>query len=85
MEFDEVSRSVYVYCFVFLLLFAVLLLVSERFSRFSVPRSMRESGEAIDRAAVEKATLINPQGSDKARFSVGPGASINRNQKTLVL
>ena len=26
-----------------------------------------------------------PAGSDKARSSVGPGASINRNQKTLVL
>jgi hypothetical protein len=68
MEFDKVSRSVYFRCFVFLLLFAVLLLVSEQFSRFSVPRSMRESGEAIDRAAVEKATLINPQAVTKRDF-----------------
>jgi hypothetical protein len=60
MEFDKVSRSIYFHTFVFLLLFALLLLLSEQFSRFSAPRSMRESGEAIDRAAVEKATLINP-------------------------
>jgi hypothetical protein len=43
------------------LLFTLLLLLSEQFSRFSVPSSVRESGKAIDQAAVEKATLIDPQ------------------------
>jgi hypothetical protein len=42
-----------------------LLLLSEQFSRFSAPRSMLESGKAIDQAAVEKATLINPQAVTK--------------------
>src|SRR5258707_10762080 len=65
MEFDKVSHSIYFPTFVFLLLFALLLLLSEQFSRFSAPRSMRESGKAIDRAAVEKANLINPQGVTK--------------------
>jgi hypothetical protein len=38
---------------------ALLFLLSGQISRFSVPRSMLESGKAIDRSAVEKATLIN--------------------------
>jgi hypothetical protein len=65
MEFDKVSHSIYFPTFVFLLLFALLLLLSEQFSRFSAPRSMRESGKAIDRAAVEKANLINPQAAKR--------------------
>jgi hypothetical protein len=65
MEFDKVSRSIHFPAFVFLLLFALLLLSSEQFSRFSAPRSMRESGKAIDPAAVEKATSINPQAVTK--------------------
>jgi len=65
MEFDKVSRSICFHAFVFLLLFALLLLLSEQFSRFSAPRSMLESGKAIDQAAVEKATLINPQAVTK--------------------
>jgi hypothetical protein len=65
MEFDKVSRSIYFPAFVFLLLFALLLLLSEQFSRFSAPRSMLESGKALDRAAVEKATLINQQATTK--------------------
>jgi hypothetical protein len=50
------------------LLFALLLLFSEQFSRFSAPRSMLESGKAIDQAAVEKATLINPPAVTKRDF-----------------
>jgi hypothetical protein len=46
--------------FVFLLLFALLLLFSGQLSRFSAPSSMLEPGNAIDRAVVEKATFINP-------------------------
>jgi hypothetical protein len=65
MEFDKVSRSIHFPAFVFLLLFALLLLSSEQFSRFSAPRSMRESGKAIDPAAVEKATSVNPQAVTK--------------------
>jgi hypothetical protein len=55
------NRTIYFPAFVLLLLLALLLLFSEQFSRFSAPRSMRESGVAIDRAAVEKATLIGPR------------------------
>jgi hypothetical protein len=55
-----VNRSIYLPAFVFLLLLALLFLLSGQISRFSVPRSMLESGKAIDRSAVEKATLINP-------------------------
>jgi hypothetical protein len=65
VEPPNVNRSTYFPVFVFLFLFALLLLFSEQFSRFSVPRSMRESGNAIDRATVEKATLINPQATTK--------------------
>jgi len=60
-----VNRSIYFPAFIFLLLFALSLLLSEQFSRFSAPRSMRESGKAIDRAAVEKANLINPQAAKR--------------------
>jgi hypothetical protein len=56
-----VNRSIYFPAFIFLLLFALLLLLSEQFSRFSAPRSMLESGVAIDRGAVAKATLIGPR------------------------
>jgi hypothetical protein len=62
------NRTIYFPAFVFLLLFALLLLLSEQFSRFSAPRSMLESGKAIDQAAVEKATLINPPAVTKRDF-----------------
>jgi hypothetical protein len=65
VESPSVNRSIYFPGFVFLLLFTLLLLLSEQFSRFSVPSSMRESGKAIDLAAVEKATLIDPQAVTK--------------------
>jgi hypothetical protein len=61
VEPPSVNRSIYFPAFVFLLLFALLLLLSGQLSRFSVPRSMLESGKARDRAVVEKATLTNPQ------------------------
>jgi hypothetical protein len=61
VESPSVNRSIYFPACVFLLLFTLLLLLSEQFSRFSVPSSMHESGKAIDQAAVEKATLIDPQ------------------------
>jgi hypothetical protein len=60
-----VNQSIYFPTFLFLLLFALLLLFSEQFSRFSAPRSMRESGKALDRSAVEIATLIDPQAVTK--------------------
>ena len=53
------NRTVYFHACAFLLLSALLLLLSEQFSRFSAPHSMLESGKAIDRA-VGKATLIDP-------------------------
>jgi hypothetical protein len=56
----RMNRTIYFPAFVLLLLFALLLLFSEQFSRFSAPRSMRESGKAIDREALEKGTLMNP-------------------------
>jgi hypothetical protein len=65
VESPSVNRSIYFPAFVFLLLFTLLLLLSEQFSRFSVPSSMRESGKAIDQAAVEKATLIHPKAVTK--------------------
>jgi hypothetical protein len=80
----RVNRSFYFAAFVFLLLFALLLLLSGQLGRFSVPRSTRESGEAIDRAAVEKSDLNYLAGSDKARSSARPAFSIRRIQKTLL-
>jgi hypothetical protein len=41
------------------LLLALLFLLSHQLSRFSAPRSMLQSGKAIDRTAVEKVTLIS--------------------------
>jgi hypothetical protein len=54
------NRTIYFSAFVFLLLLALLFLLSYQLSRFSAPRSMLQSGKAIDRTAVEKATLIGP-------------------------
>ena len=54
------NRTIYFSAFVFLLLLALLFLLSHQLSRFSAPRSMLQSGKAIDRTAVEKATLISP-------------------------
>src|SRR5258707_8812295 len=65
MEFDDVSRSIYFPALVFLSLLALLLLLCEQFSRCSAPRSMLESGKAIDRTAVEKTTLVNPQATTR--------------------
>jgi hypothetical protein len=56
-----VSRSIYFPAFILLLLFALLVLLSEQFSRFSAPRSMLESGKAIDREAVKQGRLMSPQ------------------------
>ena len=56
----NVNRLFYFPVFAFLSLFALLLLFSEEFSRFSAPHSTLESGKAIDGATVEKATSINP-------------------------
>jgi hypothetical protein len=55
-----VNRTICFPALAFLLLLALLLLLSDQFSRFSAPRSMVESGRAIHRVAVEKPTLINP-------------------------
>ena len=54
------NRTIYFSAFVFLLLLALLFMLSDQLSRFSAPRSMLQSGKAIDRAAVDKAALINP-------------------------
>jgi hypothetical protein len=64
----SVNRSIYFPAFVFLLLFTLLLLLSEQFGRFSDPSSMRKSGTAIDQAAVEKAILIDPKTVTKRDF-----------------
>src|ERR1700732_3559086 len=90
VEPPSVNRSIYFPAFVFLLLFALLLLFSEQFSRFSAPRSMLESGKAIDRAAVETATLIDPQAVTRRdlQLNLAPVLTEIRrhlNQKTLVL
>ena len=45
--------------FVFLLLLALLFLLSDQFSRLSAPRSKLESEKTIVRTAVEKATLVS--------------------------
>jgi hypothetical protein len=68
VESPSVNRSIYLPAFIFLLLFTLLLLLSEQFSRLSVPSSMRESGKAIAQAAVEKATLIDPKAVTKRDF-----------------
>jgi hypothetical protein len=54
------NRTIYFSAFVFLLLLALLFLLSDQVSRFSVPRSMLQSGKAIDRAAVDEAILLEP-------------------------
>jgi hypothetical protein len=56
----KVNRLINFPVFAFLSLMALLFLFSSRLSHLSVPHAMLESGKAIDRAAVEKATLINP-------------------------
>jgi hypothetical protein len=56
-----VNRSIYFPAFAFLLLLALLLLLSDQLSRFSAPRSMLESAKAIDPTAVEKASLVSQQ------------------------
>jgi hypothetical protein len=53
------NRSIQFSAFAFLLLLALLFLLSDQFSRLSAPRCMLESEKTIDRTAVEKATLIN--------------------------
>jgi hypothetical protein len=42
------NRTIYFSAFVFLLLLALLFLLSHQLSRFSAPRSMLQSGKAID-------------------------------------
>jgi hypothetical protein len=57
MEFDNVSRSIY---FPVLVCLSLLALRAQRtVQSFSAPHSMLESGNAIDREAVERGTLIN--------------------------
>jgi hypothetical protein len=65
MEFDKVNRSIHFPAFVFLLLLALLFLLSEQFSRFSAPRSTLESGKTTDRVATEIAPSIKPQALTK--------------------
>jgi hypothetical protein len=57
---SRMNRTIYFPAFAFLLLLALLFLLSHQLSRFSAPRSMLQSGKAIDRTAEEKATLIDP-------------------------
>jgi hypothetical protein len=57
----RVNRTIHFDAFVFLLLLALLFLLSGQLSRFSAPRSMLESGKAIDRTAVKNAILVHPQ------------------------
>jgi hypothetical protein len=56
-----VNRTIHFDAFVFLLLLALLFLLSGQLSRFSAPRSRLESGKAIDRKAVKNAILVHPQ------------------------
>jgi hypothetical protein len=56
---SRMNRRIHFSAFVFLLLLALLFLLSDQFSRLSAPRSMLESEKRIDRTAVEKSTLIN--------------------------
>jgi hypothetical protein len=53
------NRTIYFPVFAFLLLLVFLFLLSGQLSRFSTPRSILESGKAIDRAVGEKTALIN--------------------------
>ena len=73
------NRTVYFHACAFLLLSALLLLLSDQFSRFSAPHSMLESGKAIDRA-VGKATLINPHVVGLISDPVGIKVSANYQQ-----
>jgi hypothetical protein len=55
-----VSRSIYLPAVILLLLFALLYLLSEQFSRCSAPHPMPESGKTTDQDLVKKGRLINP-------------------------
>jgi hypothetical protein len=59
-----VNRLINIPVFAFLSLMALLFLFSDQLSRLSVPRSTFESGNAIGRAAVDKAALMNPHTVD---------------------
>jgi hypothetical protein len=67
-----VNRSIYFHAVAFLSLLALLLLVSDQFSRLSAPRSMLESGKVIHRATGEKTTLTNPHAVAKPDFQPLP-------------
>jgi hypothetical protein len=56
-----VSPSIYFSAFVFLVLFALLLLLSDQFSRASVPQPVLGSEKAIDGTALEKAAFVDQQ------------------------
>jgi hypothetical protein len=53
------NRTIHFAAFAFLLLLALLFLLSDQFSRLSAPRSMLGSEKTTDRTSLEKATLIN--------------------------
>lgn len=59
------SRSIHFSTFFFVLLFALVLLVSAQLSRLSVPYAMPESWRAIDRAALEEVPLASRQSATK--------------------
>ena len=79
------DRSIHFPAFVFLLLFALLLLFSGQLSHFSAPRAMPESGKAIEGAAVEKAALIEPDAVAERHLQPDLSQLLNRNQKISVV
>jgi hypothetical protein len=64
-----VNRSIYFHAVAFLFLSALLLVVSDQLSRLSAPRSILESGKAIDKGGGEKTTLTDPHAVTKPNLS----------------
>jgi hypothetical protein len=60
-----VNRSFHFPAFVFVLLFALLFLLSGQLSRFSIPHAMRESRGTIDRAPLDRVPLLTPSPATK--------------------
>ena len=80
---SRVNRSILFLAFAFLLLLALLLLLSDRLSRFSIPRAMLESWRTSDRAALEKETFANQQSTTKNDLQPVLSSTLMENRRRL--
>jgi hypothetical protein len=78
-----VNRSIPFSALFFLLLFALVLLLSGQLSRLSVPRAMPESWRAIDRAALEEMALAEKQPATKDDLQPVPSSTLIEDRSSL--